>query len=91
MGDSEEGNILHFENPQQRVFTHSDGSKTTVNAGLINTGHTCYANAYLHTIAICPILSPCLKMPPNASLQVYPLLCIHNSYKFIGQWQPEFS
>ncbi len=71
MGNSEEGNALHFEDQQQRVFTHSDESKTTVNTGLINTGHICYTNAYLQTIASCSTLPPCLKMPPNASLQVY--------------------
>ncbi len=68
MGNSEEGNVLHFEDPQQSVLTYSDESKTTVNAGLINTGHICYANAYLQAIASCPISPPCLKMPPNAAL-----------------------
>ncbi len=73
MGNSEEGNILHFEDPQQKEFEHSGGSKTTVNAGLINTGHICYANAYLQANSSCPILPLCLKLPPNASLQVYQL------------------
>jgi hypothetical protein len=52
---------------------YSDGSTTRVNAGLINTGPICYTNAYLQAIASCPILPPCLKMPPNVSMQAYPL------------------
>jgi ubiquitin C-terminal hydrolase len=68
MGNVEEGNMVHFEDPQQRVFTHSDGSEMRVTAGLKNTGHTCYTNAYLQAIASCPKLPPYLKMPPNALL-----------------------
>jgi hypothetical protein len=61
MGNSEQDNVLHFEDPQQRVFTHSDGLETPVNAGLINIGHICYTNVYLQEITSCPTLPPCLN------------------------------
>jgi hypothetical protein len=56
---------------EDRYFEYSDGSTKTTDSGLINSGWTCYVNAYLQVIASLPFLPPCLRTSPDTRMQHY--------------------